>query len=834
MSIDENDKRIINIDITDEMKKAYIDYSMSVIVSRAIPDVRDGLKPVQRRILFTMNELGLQHNKPHRKCVKTVGEVMGSYHPHGDSAIYMAMVHLGQKWNLRYLLVEGQGNFGSIDGDEPAAMRYTEARMNRLAEEMLTDIDKDTIDWTLNFDETKKEPTVLPSKLPNLLVNGTSGIAVGMATNMAPHNLNEVIDGINAYIDNPDITVEELIKYIPGPDFPTGGIICGTKGILDAYNTGRGRIIIRSKTEIVTSDSGKEQIIVTEIPFGVNKALLIEKIAELVNDKKIEGIADIKDESDKQGLRISIDIKRDAIAQVVLNNLFANTALQYSFNVNNVCLVKGRPKTLGLKDLIYYFYEHRHEVTVRRTKFELKQAQNRIHILDGYIIALDNIDPIIKLIKSCKDSSEAISRFKSEYNLDEVQSKAILDMKLQRLTGLERDKIQKEHDELVETIKRLEAILADDNLVKEIIKNELIDIKSRCGDKRRTEIQLDYSDLTTKDIIPDEDVVITLSNQGYIKRTNLSEYRLQNRGGVGAKGSGTKEDDFIKYLTISSTHKFLLAFTVKGELYWKNVYELPEGAKNTKGRAIQNIFPIDPNDRLACILDVDNLDNEEYLNSHYIIFCTKKGTIKKTTLKAYSNVRSNGIHAINIIDGDELLDVKLTDGYQEIILATKNGKAIRFNESTVRPVGRTSIGVRGVNLDDNTPDNEVVGIVTLDTNDKNRTLLVVSERGFGKRSDIEDYRITNRGGKGVKTINITPKTGRLVSICDVKKDDELMIINNSGVAIRISINNIRIAGRNTQGVTLIKVPKDEVIKSIAKISNVDEENNENINEDVNN
>ncbi len=759
MSIDDSSKRIINIDITDEMRKAYIDYSMSVIVSRAIPDVRDGLKPVQRRILYTMNELGLQHNKPHRKCVKTVGEVMGSYHPHGDSAIYMAMVHLGQKWSLRYLLVDGQGNFGSIDGDEPAAMRYTEARMNRLAEEMLTDIDKDTIDWSLNFDETKKEPTVLPSKLPNLLVNGTSGIAVGMATNMAPHNLNEIVDGINAYIDNPDITVEELIKYIPGPDFPTGGIICGTKGILDAYNTGKGKIVLRSKTEIITNDNGKEQIIITEIPFGVNKALLIEKIAELVNDKKIEGISDIKDESDKQGLRISIDIKRDAVAQVVLNNLFANTALQYSFNVNNVCLVKGRPMTLGLKDLIKHFYNHRHEVTVRRTNFELKQAQNRIHILDGYIIALDNIDPIIHLIKSCKDSNEAISRFNAEYNLDEVQSKAILEMKLQRLTGLERSKIQKEHDELVETIKRLETILADDNLIKEIIKNELIDIKSRCGDKRRTEIQLDYSDLTTKDIIPDEDVVITLSNQGYIKRTNLSEYRLQNRGGVGSKGSATKEDDFIKYLAISSTHKFLLAFTVKGELYWKNVYELPEGAKNTKGRAIQNIFPID-HDRLACILDVDNLDNEEYLNSHYIIFCTKKGIIKKTTLKAYSNVRANGIHGINIVEGDELLDVKLTDGYQEIILATKNGKAIRFNESKVRPIGRTSIGVRGVNLDDNTVDNEVVGIVTLDQNDKDKTLLVVSERGFGKRSDIDDYRITNRGGKGVKTMNITPKTGR--------------------------------------------------------------------------
>ena len=807
-------KRIMPIEITDEMKKAYIDYSMSVIVSRAIPDVRDGLKPVQRRILFTMNDLGLQHNKPHRKCVKTVGEVMGSYHPHGDSSIYMAMVHLAQKWSLRYVLIDGQGNFGSIDGDEPAAMRYTEARMNKYAEELLVDIDKDTIDWTVNFDETKKEPTVLPSKLPNLLINGTTGIAVGMATNMAPHNLKEVVDAITAYIDNSDITVEELMQYVKGPDFPTGAIICGTKGIFDAYNTGRGRIIVRSKTEIIEDNHGRTQIIVTEIPFGVNKALLIEKIAELVNEKKIEGISDIRDESDKQGLRISIDLKREAVAQVVLNNLFANTSLQYAFNVNNVCLVHGRPMTLGLKDLIRYFYEHRHEVTVRRTQFELKQAKTRIHILNGYIIALDNIDPIIKLIKSSKDSSEAISKMNTDYGLDEIQAKAILEMKLQRLTGLEREKIQKEHDELVDLIKRLESILADDELVKEIIKNELIDLKNRCSDARRTEIQQDFSDLTTKDIIPDEDVVITLSNQGYIKRTNLSEYRLQNRGGVGAKGSATKEDDFIKYLTISSTHKFLLAFTIKGELYWENVYELPEGTKNSKGRAIQNIFPIEPDDRLACVLNVEDLNNEEYLNSHYVVFCTKKGIIKKTILKAYSNVRSSGIHAINIVDGDELLDAKITDGYQEIILATRDGKAIRFDESNVRPVGRTSIGVKGIDV---SGDNEVVGFVSIDPNDKTKTLLVVSERGFGKRSDIEDYRITKRGGKGVKTINITPKTGNLVSIESVKQDDELMIINDSGVAIRINVRDIRISSRATQGVTLIRVPKGEVIKSIAKI-----------------
>ena len=814
----ELNKRIIPIEITDEMKKAYIDYSMSVIVSRAIPDVRDGLKPVQRRILYTMNELGLQHNKPHRKCVKTVGEVMGSYHPHGDSAIYMAMVHLAQKWALRYTLVDGQGNFGSIDGDDPAAMRYTEARMNRFAEEMLFDIDKDTIDWSPNFDETKKEPTVLPSKLPNLLINGTTGIAVGMATNMAPHNLKEICDGIIAYIDNTDITVQELMQYILGPDFPTGGIICGTKGIVDAYTTGRGRIIVRAKAEIEENEHGRNQIIVTEIPFTVNKALLIEKIAELVNDKKIEGIADIHDESDKQGLRISIDLKKDAVPQVVLNNLFANTAMQYPFNINNVCLVHGRPMTLGLKDLIKYFYEHRHEVVIRRTQFELKQAQARIHILNGYIIALDNIDPIIKLIKSSKDSSEAISKMKEMYSLDEIQAKSILEMKLQKLTGLERSKIQKEHDELVELIKRLEAILADDNLVKGIIKEELNDIKNRCGDKRKTAIQQEINNITVKDIIPDEEVVITLSNQGYIKRTLLSEYRLQNRGGVGAKASATKEEDFIKYLTISSTHKFLLAFTIKGELYWKNDYELPEGAKNTKGRAIQNIFPIVVNDKLACVLDVDNLTDEEYLNNHYVFFCTKRGTIKKTLLKEYSNVRSNGIHAIKIDEGDELLDVKITDGTQEIIIATRKGKAIRFNETKVNPVGRIARGVRGISIGEN---NEVVGAVVINQNDKNKTLLVVSELGFGKRSDIEDYRITNRGGVGVKTINITKKTGELVAIEEVEQKDELMIINASGVAIRIRVEDINISGRNTQGVTLIKVPNGECIKNIAKIKNIE-------------
>ena len=813
-------KRILPIDLTSEMRQAYIDYAMSVIVSRAIPDVRDGLKPVQRRILFTMNELSLLHNKPHCKCVKTVGEVMGSYHPHGNEAIYMAMVHLGQKWNLRYTLVDGQGNFGSIDGDEPAAMRYTEARMSKLSEEMLTDIDKETVNWIPNFDETKDEPTVLPSKIPNLLVNGTSGIAVGMATNMAPHNIKEVCDGIIAYVDNQDISVTELMQYIPAPDFPTGGIICGTDGVFNAYSSGKGRVVVRAKTEILENDHGKNQIIITEIPFLVNKAFLIEKIADLVNDKKIDGIADIRDESDKQGLRIVVDLKRDAVGQVVLNNLFANTALQSAFNINNVCLVNGRPMTLGLKELIKYFYEHRHEVVIRRTEFDLKQAKSRVHILNGYIIALDNIDPIIKLIKSSSNSATAIEKLQQEYGLDEAQGKSILEMKLQKLTGLEREKILKEHAELVERIKHLESILSDDELVKGIIKDELEDIKNRFGDARKTQIRQEITNITVKDIIPDEEVVITLSQQGYIKRTLLSDYRLQNRGGVGAKGSAIKEDDFIKYITVSSTHKFLLVFTVKGQMFWEHVYNLPEGSKSSKGRAIQNVFPISSGDKISCVLAVDNLKNEEYVSSHYLVFATKKGLIKKTILKAYCNIRSNGIRAIAIRDDDELLNVKVTDGNQEIILATKDGKAIRFNESTVRAIGRTSMGVRGVKVRDNSNKNEVVGMVTLDLQNKDKTLLVVSEHGLGKRSHIDDYRVTSRGCLGVKTIDITSKTGNLVAIEDVTDDDELILINNAGIAIRISVKDIRIIGRVTQGVSLKKTVEGEVIKSVAKIKNI--------------
>ena len=819
-------EKIIGVDYATTMEQSYLDYAMSVIVSRAIPDVRDGLKPVQRRILYAMNDLGFTHNKPHTKSAKTVGEVMASYHPHGNEAIYMTMVHMAQKWALRYMLIDGQGNFGSIDGDGPAAMRYTESRMSGIASEMLADIDKETINWTLNFDETLKEPTVLPSKLPNLLVNGTSGIAVGMATNMAPHNLCEICDGIIAYIDNNDITVEELMHFIPAPDFPTGAIICGTNGIVEAYNTGRGRIVIRSKTEI-EEDDDKARIVVTEIPFMVNKSAVIEKIAELTAEGRINGISDIRDETNKEGIRIVIDLKKDAIPQVVLNNLFANTELQSTFNINNVCLVNGRPMTLGLKDLIKYFYEHRHEVIIRRTQYDLKQTKERIHILEGYIIALENIDEIIKLIKTSANSAEAMGRMHSNFAIDDVQAKAILDMRLQKLTGLEREKIENENRDLTQLAMKLEEILKSDDLVKGLIKDELTNLKERYGDKRRTQIQKDINNLTIKDMIPDEAVVITLSQQGYIKRTLLSDYRLQNRGGVGSKGSGIKDEDYIKYLTVSSTHKFLLAFTIKGELYWKNVYDIPEGKKNSKGRAIQNIFPINPDDKLACVLNVGNLKDEKYISSHYLIFCTKRGIIKKTLLKEYSNVRAKGIHGISINDGDELLDVKITNGKQEIILATRQGKAIRFNESNVRTVGRNAKGVIGTKISNN---NEVVGIVALDSSeDKTKTLLVVSENGFGKRSSFDEYRTTNRKCTGVITMKITTKTGKLVSIESVEDTDELLLINNLGIAIRISVKSIQTSSRNTQGVTLKSLHGNEKIKSIAKIVDFEKEEEKNAN-----
>lgn len=812
-------EKIVGVDYATTMEQSYLDYAMSVIVSRAIPDVRDGLKPVQRRILYAMNDLGFTHNKPHFKSAKTVGEVLASYHPHGNEAIYMAMVHMAQRWALRYMLIDGQGNFGSIDGDGPAAMRYTESRMSSIASEMLADIDKETINWTLNFDETLKEPTVLPAKLPNLLVNGTSGIAVGMATNMAPHNLCEICDGIIAYIDNNDITVDELMRFIPAPDFPTGAIICGTSGIVDAYNTGRGRVVIRSKTEIEEDDDGKARIVVTEIPFMVNKSAVVEKIAELTAAGRINGISDIRDETNKKGIRIVIDLKKDAIPQVVLNNLFANTELQSTFNINNVCLVKGRPMTLGLKDLIKNFYEHRHDVIVRKTQHELKQTKERIHILEGYIIALNNIDEIIKLIKTSSNSAEAMERLYKNFGIDEIQAKAILDMRLQKLTGLEREKVESEHKELNELAIKLEGILKSDDLIREIIKDELTNLKERYGDKRRTQIEEEINSLTIKDITPDEDVVITLSHQGYIKRTLLSDYKLQNRGGVGSKGSGIKDNDYIEYVTVSSTHKFLLAFTIKGELYWKNVYELPKGEKGSKGRAIQNIFPINPDDKLACVLNVGNLKDEEYISSHYLVFCTKRGIVKKTLLKGYSNVRSKGIHGISINDGDELLDVKITDGKQEIILATRQGKAVRFNESNVRTVGRNAIGVMGIKLSNN---NEVVGIVALDSSEaKTKTLLVVSENGFGKRSRLDEYRTTKRNCAGVKTIKITEKTGNLIAIESVNNTDELLLINNLGIAIRISVNSIQTSSRDTQGVILKSLHGNEKIKSIAKIVDIE-------------
>lgn len=812
-------EKIVGVDYSTTMEQSYLDYAMSVIVSRAIPDVRDGLKPVQRRILYAMNDLGFTHNKPHTKSAKTVGEVMASYHPHGNEAIYMTMVHMAQRWALRYTLIDGQGNFGSIDGDGPAAMRYTESRMSSIASEMLADIDKETINWTLNFDESLKEPTVLPSKLPNLLVNGTSGIAVGMATNMAPHNLCEICDGINAYIDNNDITIEELMRFIPAPDFPTGAIICGTSGIIEAYNTGRGRVVIRSKTEIEEDDDGKARILVTEIPFMVNKSAVIEKIAELTAEGKINGISDIRDETNKEGIRIVIDLKKDAIPQVVLNNLFANTELQSTFNINNVCLVKGRPMTLGLKDLIKNFYEHRHEIIIRRTQHDLRQAKERIHILEGYIIALNNIDEIIRLIKESPNSAEAMKKMYNNFGIDDIQAKAILDMRLQKLTGLERERIENEHKELNELAIKLEEILRSDDLVKGIIKDELTNLKERYGDKRKTQIQEEINSLTIKDITPDEDVVITLSHQGYIKRTLLSDYKLQNRGGVGSKGSGIKDNDYIEYVTVSSTHKFLLAFTIKGDLYWKNVYELPKGEKGSKGRAIQNVFPIRPDDKLACVLNVGNLKDEEYISSHYLVFCTKRGIIKKTLLKEYSNVRTKGIHGIKINDGDELLDVKITNGNQEIILATRQGKAVRFNESNVRTVGRNAIGVIGIKLSNN---NEVVGIVTLDSSEaKTKTLLVVSENGFGKRSRLDEYRTTSRNRTGVITMNITKKTGNLIAIESVKSTDELLLINNLGISIRISVNSIQTLSRNTQGVILKTLHANEKIKSIAKIVDIE-------------
>ncbi len=808
---------IIPINIEDEMRGAYIDYSMSVIVSRALPDVRDGLKPVHRRVLFGMQELGVNYNKPYKKSARIVGEVLGKYHPHGDSSVYDTMVRMAQDWSLRYTLVDGQGNFGSIDGDSPAAMRYTEARLRRIAEELLADINKDTVDFQPNFDDSLTEPSVLPGKIPNLLINGSSGIAVGMATNMAPHNLTEVINGINAYIDNHDITIQELMQHITAPDFPTGAIIYGHSGIHEAFMTGRGRIVVRSKAEIVTNATGKDQIIVTEIPYMVNKAMMIEKTAALINEKRIEGISDIRDESDRDGYRIVYDLKRDAIPNIVLNNLFKYTQLQSSFGVNNVALVKGRPMTLNLKDLIKYFVEHRHEVVVRRTKFELAEAERRAHILEGYLIALDNLDEVISLIRNSRDPEIAKNGLMERFGLSEIQSKAILEMRLQRLTGLERDKIQQEYQEIKELIDRLNAILDSEPMRMQIIKDELKEIQDRYGDARRTLVVPNEDDITFEDMIPNEDMLITISNQGYVKRTSLSEYRTQGRGGVGSRGVSTKEDDFTEHLFVAQAHNYLLIFTDQGKVYWKKVYEIPEGNKTSKGRAIQNLINIEPGDSLRTIINIKNITDEQYINNNFVILCTEKGVIKKTSLEAYSRPRQGGITAITIHEGDRLLNASLTNGSNHIIIAKREGKAVHFNEADVRPMGRTAAGVRATTLESET--DKVIGMVCVNREDAN--LLVVSENGYGKRSLIDDYRITKRGGKGVKTLNLTEKTGKLVAIKEVVDDDELMIINRSGIIIRIKVSELRIMGRATQGVRLIKLNDDDRISSVEKIKKIE-------------
>jgi DNA gyrase subunit A len=811
-------QNIIPINIEDEMRGAYIDYSMSVIISRALPDVRDGLKPVHRRVLYGMLEIGVNYNKPYKKSAKIVGEVLGKYHPHGDASVYDTMVRMAQDWSLRYTLVDGQGNYGSIDGDSPAAMRYTEARLKRIAEELLADINKDTVDFQPNYDDTEREPTVLPAKVPNLLINGSSGIAVGMATNMAPHNLSEVVNGVIAYIDHRDITIPELMKHITAPDFPTGGIIYGTSGVQEAYLTGRGRIVTRAKAEIVTTPSGKDQIIVTEIPYMVNKAMMIEKTAALVNEKKIEGITAIRDESDRDGYRVVYDLRKDAIPNIVLNNLFKYTQLQTSFGVNNVALVKGRPKTLNLKDLIVYFVEHRHEVVVRRTQFELNEAEKRAHILEGYLIALDHLDEVIALIRNSKDPEVAKTGLMERFGLSEIQSKAILEMRLQRLTGLEREKIQNEYKEVMALIASLKEILGSEAKRMEIIKSELTEMKDRYGDERRTEVVASEDDITMEDMIPNEEMVITISNQGYIKRTSLSEYRTQGRGGIGSKAVATKEDDFTEHLFIAQAHNYLLIFTEFGKVYWKRVYEIPEGNKVSKGRAIQNLLNIEAGDTVRAVINLKNLEDTDYMNNNFVILCTERGIIKKTSLEAYSRPRANGITAITVHEGDRLLTAALTNGSNQIIIAKSSGKAVHFNESDVRPMGRTAAGVRGVTLED--AQDIVIGMVCISRKEAN--LLVVSEKGFGKRSSLDDYRITRRGGKGVKTINVTEKTGKLVAIKEVGDNDELMIINRSGISIRIEVGELRVMGRATQGVRLIKLNDDDSISSVEKIQKMED------------
>ena len=812
--------RIVQVNLEEQMKAAYIDYSMSVIVSRALPDVRDGLKPVHRRILYDMAaELNLSSDKPTRKSARIVGDVLGKFHPHGDSSVYEAMVRMAQDWSMRYPLVEGQGNFGSMDGDSPAAMRYTEARMQKITDEVMADIEKETIDWGLNFDDTLKEPTVLPTRIPLLLVNGASGIAVGMATNMAPHNLSEVVDACCAYIDNPECECEELLHYVKGPDFPTGGIIYGYEGVKEALLTGRGRVVMRAKTEIEHTASGRECIVISEIPYMVNKAEMIKRIADLINEKKIEGISYINDESDRQGMRIVIILKQDAVASVVLNTLYKNTPLQSSFAVNNIALVNGRPQLLNLKDLIHHFVDHRHDVIIRRSRYDLKKAEERLHIVDGLLIAQDNIDEVVNIIRSSKTAADARQRLQERFGLSELQTAAIMEMRLRQLTGLQREQLLNEHDELVKTIDYLNAVLSNVDMQMQIIKDELIEIKEKYGDERRSEIIYSSEEFNPEDFYADDDMVITISHMGYIKRTPLAEYRTQNRGGKGAKGSATRDEDFIEHIYVASMHNTMMFFTEMGRCYWLKVYQIPEGTRSSKGRAIQNVIQIDPGDKVRAYINVKNLNDKEFVENNYLVMCTKRGIIKKTTLEAYSRPRTNGVNAIVIREGDQLLEVKLTSGNAEIMIAAREGRAIRFNESTVRPMGRVSSGVRAISIED---DNEVVGMIAIEPESK-QDVLVLSENGYGKRTDLEEYRITNRGGKGVKTINITEKTGELISIQAVTDDNDLMIINRSGLTIRTSADQIRVAGRATQGVKVIDLREGDAIASVTAVPKTEDE-----------
>ena len=827
-------EKILPVNIEEEMKTKYIDYSMSVIVSRALPDVRDGLKPVHRRVLYGMHELGIRSTTPYKKSARIVGEVLGKFHPHGDSSVYDAMVRMAQEWSLRYMMVDGQGNFGSIDGDNPAAMRYTEARMRKTSEDMLMDIDKETVDWELNFDDTLKEPSVLPARLPNLLLNGTTGIAVGMATNMPPHNLTEVVDGIIAYIQKKgDIEVSELMQHIKAPDFPTGGIIYGYEGVKAAFETGRGRIVIRGKVRF-EENNGREQIIVDEIPYMVNKANMIKQTADLVNSKKLDGISDIRDESDRNGMRIVYDLKRDAIPNIVLNKLYKFTSLQSSFSVNNIALVKGRPQLLNLKQLIQLFVAHRHEVLIRKTKYELQQAEKRAHILEGLIIALNNLDAVIELIRGSRTPEDARNGLINNFNLSEIQAKAILDLRLQKLTGLEMDKIKDEHKEIMEKIKNLQEILSNEDLRLTLLVDDLKEVKEKYSDDRRSQIEYSSSEVSIEDMIPNEEVLITISHLGYIKRTSLSEYRAQGRGGVGSKGASTREEDFVEEMIMAYNHDYMLFFTEQGKCFWLKVYEIPEGGKTAKGRAIQNIINLPKDDKVMAYINTKDLKDEEYINSHFIVMCTKKGVIKKTSLEAYSRPRTNGINAITIREGDQLLEAKMTNGNSQIMMAVRSGKSIRFEEEKVRAMGRTAAGVRGIRLAND--KDEVVGMICV--NDIQSSVLVVSENGYGKRSAVEDYRITNRGGKGVKTINVTEKTGDLISLKNVTDDEDLMVINKSGITIRIGVDTLRVMGRATQGVKIIRLREDDSIASVAKVTKSEEDtSNDNFdnleNDDVN-